>query len=108
MTLTQEALLKKYADKKKELEELQAEIDELGTKVLTWLDKEGFYTFSEPWGTYSIVTRKKWTYTPELVEKEKEYKEVIKAKQTEEQESGEAKVEEVKGLSFRAKENNGK
>lgn len=104
LNLTQEALLKKYADKKREMKELEAEIEELEPKVIGFLDKQGLDTLKEPWGTYSLVYRKKWSYTPELIEKEKEYKTIIKQKQTDEQESGEANYEESKGLSFRATE----
>ena len=104
MTLTNETLLKKYADRKRTLKDLEAEIDELEPKVLGLLEKEGLDTLAEPWGTYSVVYRKKWIYSTALVEKEKEYKTIIKSKQNDEQQSGEAKYEESKGLSYRAYE----
>lgn len=101
MTLTQEALLKKYAKLKTAIKETEAQIEELEPQVLAFLEKEGADTWKEPWGTYSVVYRKKWSYTPAVTEKEKEYKAIIKQKQQDEQESGEAKAEEVKGLSYR-------
>lgn len=104
MTLTQEALLKKFADKKREMKELQAELDALEPKVLGFLEKQGLDTLKEPWGTYSIVTRKKWSYTDTLIEKEKQFKIIIADMQLEEKNSGEAKAEEIKGLSFRARD----
>ena len=77
------------------------ELEVLEPKVLAYLKKEGVDTLKEGYGTFSVVYRKKWTYSPALMEKDKEYKTIIKAKQQEEQENGEAKAEEVKGLSYR-------
>jgi hypothetical protein len=104
MTQKQNELLERYADRKESIRLLEMEVEMLEPKVLAYLDKEGVDTLKEAYGTFSVVNRKKWTYTPELIEKKKQYDTIIKAKQTEEQESGEAKAEEVKGLSYRVYE----
>lgn len=101
MTAKQNNLLKDYADKKAELSLLQDELDEMEPKVISLLTAQGFDTLREEWGTYSIVYRKKWMYTPELIEKEMQYNAIIKQAKADEQTSGEAKAEEVKGLSYR-------
>ena len=104
MTKAKETLLKTYADLKAQAKALDAEIEATEAKVLKYLEAEGVDTLKEDYGTFSVVTRKKWSYSPELVEKEKEYKTIIKSKQNDEQQSGEAKYEESKGLSFRVYE----
>lgn len=104
MTQKQEELLKIYADKKAAIKQAEAELEEMETKVLAFLEKQKIDTWKEPFGTFSVVYRKKWSYSPALVEKEKEYKTIIKQKQSDEQQSGEASYEESKGLSYRAYE----
>jgi alpha-galactosidase/6-phospho-beta-glucosidase family protein len=102
MTIKQNALLEEYAAKKAELQALEEELVAMEPKVLTALEKAGVDTLKENYGTFSVVYRKRWTYSEELTEKEKEYKTIVKARQQEEQQSGEATAEETKGLSFRA------
>jgi hypothetical protein len=101
MTQKQNELLERYADRKQSIKLLEMELEVLEPKVLAYLDKEGVQTLQEAYGTFSVVNRRKYTYTKELVEKQKQYDVIIKAAKQEEQENGEAKVEEVKGLSYR-------
>lgn len=101
MTQKQSELLKLYAEKKATIKQIESDLDELEPKVLAYLEKEGVDTLAEEWGIYSVVYRKKWLYSQNLTEKEKEYKAIIKQKQQDEQESGEAKSEQTKGLSYR-------
>ena len=97
----QDHILKVYAEKKEQLAKLQEELDDHEAMVMQVLDERGIQTLQETYGTFSVVNRKKWTYTKELVQKELEYNVVIKERKSEEQKSGEAKVEEIKGLSYR-------
>ena len=101
MTQKQNSLLQDYADKKAELARIGDELKELEPKVLGFLEKQGIDTLKETYGTFSIVSRKKWEYSPSLVQKEVEYNVIIKTKKQEEQDSGVAKAEETKGLSYR-------
>ena len=101
MTNKQESILEAYAARKAELKQIEAELDEMEPEVLKLLEKNGMDTLKEDYGTFSVVYRKKWTYSKELVEKEKQYATVIKAEKQDEQESGEATYEENKGLSYR-------
>ena len=78
-------ILKIYADKKAEVEKLEAEIKELQPKVMEVLDKDGVLTLREEYGTFSVVLRKKWTYSKALTEKEKQYDAIIKAAKADEQ-----------------------
>jgi hypothetical protein len=94
-------ILKLYAEKKAERAKVDSELDELEPQVLGYLNEKGFDTLREDYGTFSVVYRKKWSYTNQLVEKEKQYAEIIKTAKLDEQDSGEAKAEEVKGLSYR-------
>lgn len=102
MTKAKETLLKTYAYLKAQAKALDAELEVAEGKVLAYLEKEGVDTLKEEYGTFSVVNRKKWIYSVALQEKEKEYKTIIKSKQNDEQQSGEANYEESKGLSFRA------
>ena len=102
MTTKQNALFQDYADKKVEAIKIAEELKELEPKVLGLLEKQGVDTLKETYGTFSAVYRKKWEYSPALLQKELEYDTIIKARKTEEQENGEAKAEEIKGLSYRA------
>ncbi len=102
MTQKQSNLLERYAELKAQAKAISEELDVMEGKVLGYLEKEGVDTLKEEYGTFSVVYRKKWTFSKELVEKEKQYAVIIKAEKQEEQESGEAKAEEVKGLSYRA------
>ena len=101
MTKTQNNLLADYAALKAQQKEIEANLEVMEPKVLGLLEKRGVDTLVEDYGTFSAVYRKKWTYTSELVEKEKQYAAVIKQDKADEQLSGEAKAEETKGLSYR-------
>lgn len=107
MTKTQNKLFQDYADKKAEAGRIAEELKELETGVLGLLEKQGVDTLKETYGTFSVVYRKSWEYSPALVQKELEYNTIIKASKSEEQESGVAKAEETKGLSYRAYKPNG-
>lgn len=102
MTIKQNALFQDYADKKAEAARIAEELKEMEGKVLGLLEKQGVDTLKETYGTFSVVYRKKWDYSPALIQKELEYNTIIKSRKTEEQENGEAKSEEAKGLSYRA------
>ena len=102
MTTKQNALFQDYAEKKAEAAKIAEELKELEPKVLGLLEKQGIDTLKETYGTFSVVNRKKWEYSPALVQKELEYDTIIKSKKTEEQEAGVAKAEESKSLSYRA------
>ena len=101
MTNKQLTLLEDYAAKEEQLKALEAEIEAMKPKVLATLEKQGVDTLKETYGTFSVVYRKKWTYSDGLSEKEKQYNAVIKQEKADEQESGEASFEETKGLSYR-------
>lgn len=108
MTNKQENLLQDYAALKAQQKEIEANLEDMEPKVLSLLEKTGVDTLQEEYGTFSVTYRKKWTYSEELVEKERQYAAIIKQEKSDEQENGEAKAEEVKGLSYRkyeAKEN---
>ena len=102
MTKTQDKTLQAYADLKAKAAEIAEEIKALEPKVLGVMKKSGFDTIKEPFGTFSIVRRKVWTYSPAVLQKELEYNTIIKDRKAEEQKNGEAKVEEKEGLTFRA------
>src|SRR3990167_1120907 len=101
MTQKQNEFFQKYADKKAEAAKIAEELKELEPKVLGLLEKQGIETLKETYGTFSVVYRKKWEYSPELIQKETEYEVIIKAKKAEEQKDGIAKAEETKGLTYR-------
>ena len=101
MIKKQENVLQDYALLEEEIGILEERRDALKPKILTLLEKDGTDTLREDYGTFSIVYRKKWTYSSSLAEKEKQYNAIIKADKKEEEENGEAKAEEMKGLSYR-------
>src|SRR3990167_5034593 len=98
MTIKQNALLRVYADRKAEAARIAEELKGLELKVLDLLLKQGTDTLKEDYGTFSVVYRKRWQYSPALIQKEMEYDTIIKVKKVEEQEDGIAKAEEMKGL----------
>lgn len=97
----QKTILETYAEFKEKKQEIEDALDNLEPEVLAYLEKEGVDTLREEYGTFSVVYRKRWAYSKELGEKEKQYNAIIKGQKEEEQTSGEAKAEEVKGLSYR-------
>jgi hypothetical protein len=96
-----DSFLKAYADLKAERTRIDERLEEFEPKILAYLAMRGIDTLQESYGTFSVVNRKRWTYTPELMQKELEYTTVIKNLKAEEQDNGEAKAEDVKNLSYR-------
>ena len=80
----QNETLKDYAALESQISELEAKRDSLKDKVLKVLEAAGIDTLKDTFGTFSRVFRKKWEYSPALVQKEKEYNMVIKDKKVEE------------------------
>jgi hypothetical protein len=69
---------------------------------LTLLEKQGVDTLAEDYGTFSVVYRKKWEYSPEYKSRKEQYDVILKGMRVEEEESGIAKAEDAKTLSYRA------
>lgn len=95
-------VLKLYAGLEDERKKVEEKLEALKPEILKVLEEKGVDTLQETYGTYSVVYRKRWTYSSELVQKEFEYNEIVKSRKQEEQTSGEAKAEVAKGLSYRA------
>jgi len=92
-------LFKQYADVKNEIKRLSDIAKGIELQVREEMIKEDKTKAEAEFGTFSLVTRKKYTYTDKVKEAEKSVKEMKK----EEEKSGLATVEESQSITFRAK-----
>lgn len=95
--------LQRYADIKKTIKALEEEAKALEPVILDDLDTIGTKTLKLSYGVFSLVTRKRWTYSKELQGWEERSKVVLTSKKREEEEDGTAKYVEVKGVTFNQK-----
>lgn len=80
---------------------MEAQIDESKTKVMSLMKKEGYDTIQEDFGTFSVVYQTRWQYSEKYKKQDEAFKELLKAAQATEQESGVAKKVENTTLMFR-------
>lgn len=99
---TSTAAFERYAELRKQKEELELEIEAAEQKVLKAMDKEQMDTIVEPFGTFSKVYRTRWEFdSPEYNEYKETAKALKKAAEETEIEKGRAEKVESVGLSFR-------
>lgn len=67
------ALLGAYEEYKREIKELEAKCDELKPQLLEIIPRDA--KIDTGIGTFTVTARKKWKYSDELTEREKEVKE---------------------------------
>jgi uncharacterized protein YlbG (UPF0298 family) len=79
-------IMKEYAELALRRDEIDYELDILKPKIMAYLDAQGIDTLVQNYGTYSIVKRVRWEYSPELNQKDTEYKVAIAERKQEEQE----------------------
>lgn len=96
-TTLDKSIFKKYADIKQEIKRLTEEAKEIETSVASEMESVKADKVQSDFGTFYFTTRKKWTYPEYVNEAENTYKEVKKKAE----ETGEAKFEEIKNLSYR-------
>lgn len=83
--------------KQKELEQVQEELNELRDKVSEHMAQEGVDKVEGDFGSFYFQSRKKWSYSDDIIELEQK----LKDKKKEEQEKGIAGVEASTSLTFR-------
>jgi len=94
-------LLQQYAALKVQIKELTDRAKDMEPKVLKELQKENIETANTDFGTFSVVKRVKWEYSPKYKETEEKYGMILDAARKTEQEDGSAKKVESTGLMYR-------
>jgi len=114
----EKGIFKQYSDIKNELKDLTARAKVIETQVFDEMTMNEADTVKSDFGTFSITTRKSWTYSEKLADRETDeainYQESIQEQKasydkvvaeideakTVEQEDGSATAEETKGLRY--------
>lgn len=91
-------LYQELADLEQRKKDIEAKITVARDALTKHMNDNGLEKAESEFGTFYFVTRKKWTYSPEVKAKESEVKALKKA----EEENGKAKSEETSSLCFRA------
>lgn len=89
-----------YVVLQKKIDELDAKKELLRSEIEAELPEEGFK--DESINVY-WTNKKKWTYTEKVAETEKKLKDTISSLKKSEEESGDAKCEEIKQLTIKVK-----
>ncbi len=93
-----EEVLKAYAQTQYKIGQLKIELDELGKQIVAGLKELDAKNMKVPkLGTFTLVARKNWAYSPAVVEIESK----LKTAKKDEQESGVASFEETEYLKFK-------
>lgn len=96
ITLEQKGILERYAHIKIQIKELEEEADTLNARALEVITNEDIEELTTDLGKFSKMSRRKWTYTEETQQKEKN----LKTTKTREEQNGEAKYQENFFLKF--------
>jgi hypothetical protein len=92
-----ENIYKEYAEAKQAIKDLETKADLMKKAILHDLEERGVKCEKKEFGSFSLVSKKSWKYTP-AVEK---LNEDLKMLQFEEQEKGIAKASESHYLMFK-------
>jgi len=101
--MTLEEITKELAELDQQAKSVAARKSELLDEASVTLSEQGADSYKGEVGTVYKTVRKSWKYSEELERLAKETAEQVKAKQSEEQESGKAVAEEKESWGFRGK-----
>ena len=97
------SLLEQYAQLKKQSKQITKQLKELEPQVLDQIMALDGEKLEAEYGTYSVISKKVWKYSDELVQKEADVKEMLKLKKREEELKGTATLEAIRSsLRFQA------
>lgn len=96
-----QTIFENYAEVRRQIADLEQEQEKLEVKVLKEMEKEGFETINQPYGTFSRTIRNVWTYSEKIKTLSENQKMLLSAAKKTEEESGTATAEEKVGLSYR-------
>lgn len=91
-------ILKEYSELRKQKEALEERIAELGAAVMGMLQKEGIDKAESEYGTFSVISIPRWSYTEAVKTEESRIKELKKR----EREEGKAERQATTSLRYQA------
>jgi len=92
-------VFERYAAIKNKIKDLAEEAKGIEKEVMDEMNEQEADSIQSPIGTFSVVRRLRWKYSPSVDQKELE----LKAQKKREEEEGTATSTESTGLMFRAK-----
>lgn len=92
-------IFERYAEIKNKIKSLTGEAKEIEKEVSVEMEKEDMKSLQSPIGTFSVVVRKSWIYSPAVGLLELD----LKKRKKDEEESGDATFKESSGIMFRTK-----
>lgn len=97
MELKDKGLYQQYSMMKAAAKVLDERVDEINQLIVEEMERLGVERQTFEYGVFSLTSRKKWKYSPDILSKEREVKELKKR----EEDEGKATFEETKSLLFR-------